>query len=76
MVRFRRLFLPVLLGFVLWAPGGGRAEDNAAGLEKRYEQRAEAEKATRSRYRRLEWASLVIILAVGGGVILWATRKR
>jgi hypothetical protein len=41
-----------------------------------YQERAAAEQNTRSRYRRLEWASLVLILAAGGAAIFWAVRRR
>lgn len=41
-----------------------------------YEDRATAEKMSRSRYRDLEVASLVIIIVAGGAAILWAVRRR
>ena len=41
-----------------------------------YEQRASAEKTTRSRYRRLEIASAILIVAAGGAVIYWAIRRK
>jgi hypothetical protein len=41
-----------------------------------FEDRAAAEKMSRSRYRDLEVASLVVILVVGGGAIYWAVRRR
>lgn len=41
-----------------------------------YRERADAEKSTRSRFRRLEWASLVLILAAGGAAILWVVRRK
>ena len=41
-----------------------------------YENRASVEKMSRSRYRDLEVASLVIILVAGGAAILWAVRRR
>ena len=41
-----------------------------------YEDRATAEKMSRSRYRDLEVASLVVILVAGGAAILWAVRRR
>jgi hypothetical protein len=50
------------------------ATDN--GKEGTYEDRATAEKMSRSRYRNLEVASLVIILVAGGAAILWAVRRR
>jgi hypothetical protein len=41
-----------------------------------YEDRATAEKMSRSRYRGLEVASLVVILVAGGAAIFWAVRRR
>lgn len=41
-----------------------------------YEDRATAEKMSRSRYRDLEVASLVVILLGGGAAILWAVRRK
>ena len=41
-----------------------------------FEDRAAAEKMSRSRYRDLEVASLIVIVVVGAGVILWARRKK
>jgi hypothetical protein len=41
-----------------------------------YEDRATAEKMSRSRYRDLEVASLVVILVGGGAAILWAVRRK
>lgn len=41
-----------------------------------FEQRATAERTSRSRFRRLEVASLVLILVCGGAVTLWAIRRR
>lgn len=40
------------------------------------EQRAAVEKASRSRYRDLEIASLVLILAGGGAAIWWTLRRK
>jgi hypothetical protein len=50
--------------------------DNVAGGGNSYEERAAAEQSTRTLFRRLEVASLVLILVAGGGVILWAVRRR
>jgi len=50
------------------------ATDN--GKTGTYEDRATAEKMSRSRYRNLEVASLVVILVGGGAAILWAVRRR
>jgi hypothetical protein len=41
-----------------------------------YEERAAAERHARSRFRRLEVLSLVLILLAGGGAILWAIRRK
>lgn len=57
---------PILLG----------APDNAPRGAATYEERTAAEKMTRSRYRRLEVASLVLIVVVGGAAILWTIRKK
>jgi protein-S-isoprenylcysteine O-methyltransferase Ste14 len=47
-----------------------------SGRETTFEDRAAEEKATRSSYRKLEVASLVIIFAAGAGVAYWAVRRR
>lgn len=41
-----------------------------------FEERATAERTSRSRFRRLEVASLVLILVCGGAVTLWAIRRK
>ena len=51
-------------------------EDNVTGGARAYKERSAAEKHTRSRFRRLEWASLVLILAAGGGAIYWVIRRK
>lgn len=50
--------------------------DNVAAGARAYEERAAAEKTTRSRFRRLEVASLVLILAAGGAAIFWTVRRK
>lgn len=50
--------------------------DTDNGKAATYENRATAEKMSRSRYRDLEVASLVVILVAGGAAILWAVRRR
>ncbi|MGA8752329.1 hypothetical protein [Candidatus Deferrimicrobium sp.] len=50
--------------------------DTDKGKAATYEDRATAEKMSRSRYRDLEVASLVVILVAGGAAILWAVRRR
>lgn len=52
------------------------ATDNSPLGAATYQERSAAEKMSRSRYRNLEVASLVLILLVGGGAILWAVRKK
>jgi hypothetical protein len=65
----------LLLAFRLFlVPSSFAATDNDKGTT--FEDRAAVEKMSRSRYRDLEVASLVIILVVGGGAILWAVRRR
>ena len=70
--------LALLVGLVLWAPPALQgAPDNARrGGAATYEERSAAEKMSRSRYRDLEVASLVLIVIVGGAAILWAVRKK
>jgi hypothetical protein len=62
--------------FLLMAPPCPVSAVNATGGARRYQERANAEHNTRTRYRRLEWASLVLILAAGGVAIFWAVRRR
>ncbi len=50
--------------------------DNTIGKTGAYEERKAAEKSTRSRFRRLEVASLVLILAAGGAAIYWVVRRK
>lgn len=66
------LFLLTLLPFLPF-PSAAAAE---GGKTPTFEERAEAEKRSRSRYRDLEVASLVVILVAGGGAVLWAIRRR
>ena len=70
--------LALLVGLVLWAPPALQgAPDNARrGGSTTFEERSAAEKMSRSRYRDLEVASLVLIVIVGGAAILWAIRKK
>lgn len=70
--------LALLVGLVLWAPPALQgAPDNARrGGSATFEERSAAEKMSRSRYRDLEVASLVLIVIVGGAAILWAIRKK
>ncbi len=63
------LFLPSLVPAAFGA-------DNASTGAGTFEQRAAAEKQSRSRYRDLEVASLVFILLAGGGIVFWAVRRK
>ena len=65
------LLLAICLLFSL--PSSAATENDKAGT---YEDRAIAEKMSRSRYRDLEVASLVVILVAGGAAIIWAVRRR
>ena len=68
--------LPALLltlVLLLCVPSPAVTENGKAAT---YENRATVEKMSRSRYRDLEVASLVIILVAGGAAILWAVRRR
>ncbi|MGA7104356.1 MAG: hypothetical protein WBX49_03340 [Candidatus Deferrimicrobiaceae bacterium] len=62
--------------FLLTAPPFPVHANNAAGRARAYQERVAAEKNTRSRFRRLEWASLVLILAAGGAAIFWVVRRK
>ena len=65
------LLLALCLLFSLPSSAG---TDN--GKATTYEDRATVEKMSRSRYRDLEVASLVVILVAGGAAILWAVRRK
>ena len=65
------LLLALCLLFSL--PSSAATDNIKAGT---YEDRATAEKMSRSRYRDLEVASLVVILVAGGAAILWAVRRK
>jgi hypothetical protein len=73
-----RLLLLLFFGLAGMVPSYARAvQDNGARAGKpSYEQRASAEKMSRSRYRRLEIASIVLILGGGGAAILWAIKRK
>ncbi len=67
----------LLLFLVLTFPAPSTCgTDNSLQAASTYRERASVEKASRSRYRDLEVASLVLILLVGGGAIYWAVRKK
>ena len=65
--------LLLVLCLLLSLPSSAATENGKAGT---YEDRATAERMSRSRYRDLEVASLVVILVAGGAAILWAVRRR
>jgi hypothetical protein len=65
--------LLLALCLLISQPSSAATDNGNAGT---YEDRATAEKMSRSRYRDLEVASLVIILVAGGAAILWAVRRR
>ena len=54
-------------------PSSAATDNDKSGT---YEDRAAAEKMSRSRYRDLEVASLVVILLGGGAAILWAVLRK
>lgn len=61
---------------LMTAPAVPVRADNVIGKAGAYEERAAAEKSTRSRFRRLEVASLVLILAAGGAAVFWVVRRK
>jgi hypothetical protein len=68
-------FLLLILS-LLAAPSLPVHADDAGNRAAAYQERAEAEKDTRTRFRRLEVASLVFILLAGGAAIIWAVRRK
>lgn len=75
----RRGLRTILLSLLLLLPSippTAAAADNVPAAPGTYEQRAAAERASRSRYRNLEIGSLVFILVAGGGILFWALRRR
>lgn len=70
-----RALSALLLALCLLFPlPSSAATDN--GKEGTYEDRATAERMSRSRYRDLEVASLIVILVAGGAAIFWAVRRK
>jgi hypothetical protein len=67
------LFLCMFLFLLFPLPSPAATENGKTGT---YEDRATAERMSRSRYRDLEVASLVVILVAGGAAILWAVRRK
>jgi hypothetical protein len=74
----RSAILALLVWLALCAPPAlqGGSDNARRGGAATYEERSAAEKMSRSRYRDLEVASLVLIIIVGGAAILWAVRKK
>ena len=65
------LAIALLLSF---APSSLVAAENKR--EPTFEDRAAAEKTSRSSYRKLEFASLVVIFITGVGAVYWVMRRR
>jgi len=63
----------IAFSLLLLSPAAAATDNSKAGT---FEERAAAERMSRSRYRNLEVASLVVILAAGGGAIYWAISRR
>ena len=74
----RSALLAFLFCLMLWPPPHlqGASDNVPQGTTSTLQERQAAEKTSRSRYRNLEVASLVLIVAVGGAAILWAVRRR
>ncbi|MEW6719568.1 MAG: hypothetical protein AB1346_03870 [Thermodesulfobacteriota bacterium] len=62
--------------FLCLLPGPPPCAAKDGGPESSFEDRAAAEQLSRSRYRKFEVASLVIIFAAGAGAVFWAVRRR
>ncbi len=67
------VFLIIAICLLLALPPFAAAD---GARETTFEDRAAAEKMSRSRYRKLEVASLVIIFVAGAGAAYWAVRRR
>lgn len=74
----RTALIAILLCLALAVPPvlADGSDNSRRGGASTYEERAAAEKMSRSRYRDLEVASLVLIVIVGGAAILWAVRRK
>lgn len=70
-------FFALLLLFSLLLPPSlpGETDNSPRGADA-YRERVALEKKSRKSYRSLEVASLVLIVLVGGGAILYAVRKK
>lgn len=66
----------LFLLFALAAAPSPSARPDVARTAKAYAERATAEHSARTRFRRLEIASLVLILIAGGAAILWTVRRK
>ncbi len=70
----------IVLCLLLCLPSPGfpfaLAADNVPAGPGTFQQRAAAEKESRSRYRDLEVGSLIFILVAGGGILFWAVRRK
>lgn len=75
-IRLRKAFPAALVLLLFLLPPSARAAEPPPAPAGSYEQRAAAEKASRSRYRDLEVASLVLILVGGGAAIIWALKRK
>ena len=75
--RFGAAVASLLLVLTLVTPTARPARaDNVATGTRAFQERTAVEKSARSRFRRLEITSLVLILIAGGAAILWAVRRR
>ncbi len=74
--RLRTILVSILLFLPSLLPVSAPAADNVPAGTGTFEQRAAAEKETRSRYRDLEVGSLAFILVAGGGILFWAIRRK
>ncbi len=72
--RLRTILLSLMLLLPCLVPVAARGADNVAPGT--FEQRAAAEKESRSRYRDLEVASQIFILVAGGSIVFWAVRRK
>lgn len=66
----------LLMFAALFPAASASVAGNTATDTRSFEQRASAERTSRSRFRRLEVASLVLILVGAGAATLWAIRRK
>lgn len=74
-VRATGLALLVSAALFASAPAPRAEERSSPGIS-RFEERQQTERSARSRYRRLELASLALILAAGSAAIYWIFRRK